>query len=422
MTESLQIFVADDPRREPKLRSVGPDGRDVCVGALVHASHETTIEQALETVSPGLARESLDQILTYCAERRCDDDNASCPGCHKRQQEDGIRTVDDFVARHHEISTVDQRVLIKGRGQENLVIETVDDLPRLARGTEYWYWARRVLRKLRHGLRGAHQTGAPAPDAPEAPSIVLAAPQLADNIGMSARAMGNFGLTDLRLVAPRDGWPNEQARVSAAGANGIIDDAKCYDRMADALRDTHWVCATTARQRNLRKPIMSPAKAAAEMTRRIGEGQKCAMLFGRESSGLSSDELAAADALVMIPVNSRFASLNLAQAVLLLGYAWIMEQPENARELGRVTALEKSVTQGLKLGRDRQATKQELQGFLDQLETALFEKGFFRPIERRQALVRNLTAMFTRMEASDQEIRTLRGIVATLVRNRRDND
>ena len=144
-------------------------------------------------------------------------------------------------------------------------------------------------------------------------------PQLADNIGMVARACANFGLDDLRLVNPRDGWPNEKARIAASGANYIIDDAQRFATLDESIADLNWVAATTARQRDLRKPVLTPEQAIAEMRTRIGRGERCGILFGRERNGLETTEVANADALIMIPVNSRFASLNLAQAVLLIG-------------------------------------------------------------------------------------------------------
>ena len=174
-------------------------------------------------------------------------------------------------------------------------------------------------------------------------------PQLADNIGMVARAMANFGLDDLRLIAPRDGWPNEKARIAASGANYIIDDAVDFPTLDAAIGDFNWLAATTARQRDLRKPVLTPIEAVAEMRRRIDRGERCGVLFGRERSGLETSEVANADALIMIPVNSRFASLNLAQAVLILGYEWM--RASDAQSLGRVTTYEKPLEAGLYIGR-----------------------------------------------------------------------
>lgn len=237
-------------------------------------------------------------------------------------------------------------------------------------------------------------------------------PQLAENIGMVARAMANFGLDELRLVAPRDGWPNEKARIAASGANYVIDDAVAHPTLEAALGDLTYVVATTARQRPLKKPVLTPEEAVVALRERIQRGERCAILFGRERNGLETGELANADALVMIPVNSRFASLNLAQAVLLLGYAWIREVGRGT--LGRVTTYETPVSPGLNLGSDRPAEKAELLAFLAHLESELDRLGFFNPIEKRPSVVQNLRTMFTRMALTEQEVRSLRGIVATL--------
>ncbi len=423
LSESLQILVADDPRPEPVVKAASEGDttqRGVSVSAIVEAAHETSIDEALSAFAiPGLDRDSLDKVLTYCAERQCEQANATCAGCQRRTEIDGFKTLDDFISAHGEIVFTDSDVKLSGHGQTSLKVGNLQELAKRWQGEQYWYWARRVLRKLRHGVRRAHIKGTPVAEDGQTPAVILVGPQLADNIGMAARAMGNFGLDTLRLVAPRDGWPNEKARISASGANYIIDDTKAYETVPEAISDLNWVCATTARQRDLRKPVMTPLQVAAEMSRRIEAGQRCGILFGRENSGLSGDELADADALVMIPVNPQFASLNLAQAVLLLGYQWVLERPLEDQSLGRVTTYERPIETGLKLGKHAPASKEELFGFFTQLENALDEQGFFRPPERRGVLLRNLRAMFTRMEATDQEVRTLRGIVATLLRGRR---
>ncbi len=172
-------------------------------------------------------------------------------------------------------------------------------------GENYWFWARRVLRKLRHGLRRANISGAPESGPAETPRILLMEPQLADNIGMVARAMANFGLEELRLIAPRDGWPNEKARIAASGANYVIDDAQAFPTSPAAVGDLNYVVATTARQRPLKKPVLTPEQAVHEMRQRFARGEKCGILFGRERNGLETSEVAVADALVMIPVNTR---------------------------------------------------------------------------------------------------------------------
>ena len=137
--------------------------------------------------------------------------------------------------------------------------------------------------------------------------------------------MANFGLEHLRLVDPRDGWPNEKARIAASGANFIIDGAQAFSRFEEALAGLQWVCATTARQRDLTKPVLTPEQAVHEMRRRLADGQRCGIVFGPERNGLETGEVANADAVVMAPVNPNFASLNLAQAVLLLSYEWMKQ-------------------------------------------------------------------------------------------------
>jgi tRNA/rRNA methyltransferase len=397
---------------EPHLAASGR-----AVSAVIHACHEKTIDRGLEELAvPGLDRASLEPILTYCAELRCEADQATCPGCKRRTEAQGIASLDEFIAAYKEIIVGDGSVRLVGRGEGTMRVSSLAALEKTWSGENYWFWARRVLRKLRHGIRRAHIQGAPLSEPGQAPAVILMEPQLADNIGMVARAMANFGLDELRLVAPRDGWPNEKARIAASGANYIIDDATAFPALEAALGDLNWIVATTARQRPLRKPVLTPEEAVTEMRRRIAAGERCGFLFGRERNGLETGELANADALVMIPVNSRFASLNLAQAVLILGYSWMRES--GLASLGRVTNYETPLQPGLNLGADRPATKAELIGFFDHLESELDRLGFFNPAHKRPAVVQNLRTMFSRMTATEQEVRTLRGIVATLAKGK----
>lgn len=387
------------------------------VARVVHACHEKSVDQGLVTLAiPGLDRETVEPVLTYCAELRCEVEGLTCPGCKRRSEQQGLVTLDDFIARHEEIVVGDGAVRLKGQGTGTLHTPELAVLEKTWSGENYWFWARRVLRKLRHGLRRAHIQGRPVAPVGETPSVILVEPQLADNIGMVARAMANFGLDEMRLVAPRDGWPNEKARIAASGANYVIDDASIYPTFEESIADLNWVAATTARQRDLRKPVLSPEAAIAEMNARIGQGQRCGILFGRERNGLETSEIANADAIVMIPVNPRFASLNLAQATLLLGYEWIKAN-KNA-SLGRVTDFEQPVEQGLYLKKDQPATKEQLTALFTHLESELERLGFFNPSHKRPTVVRNLRTMLSRMEPTEQEVRTLRGIVATLAQGR----
>jgi tRNA/rRNA methyltransferase len=397
---------------EPRLAG---DGRPV--SAIVHACHERTIDVALaECGVAGLDRATLEPVLTYCAELACETDGATCPGCKRRTEAQGLATLDDFIAAHREIVVGDGRVRLTGQGDGVLTTPALEALAKTWSGENYWFWARRVLRKLRHGIRRAHIQGSAVADAGQTPAVILMEPQLPDNIGMVARAMANFGLDELRLVAPRDGWPQEKARIAASGANYVIDDAAAYPTLEAAVGDLTWVAATTARQRDLRKPVLTPEQAVEEAGRRIGRGERCGFLFGRERNGLETAEVANADAIVMIPVNSRFASLNLAQAVLIHGYEW-MKRSDSA-SLGRVTTYESPVSTGIRLGGDRLANKEELRGLFEHLEGELERLGFFNPADKRPTVVNNLRTMLTRMGATEHEVRTLRGIVATLAKGK----
>lgn len=405
----MEVEIVERGRqRQPELPGAG-----LPVARVVHACHERTIDDGLAALAvPGLTRETLEPVLTYCAELRCEAAGATCPGCKRRTEAQGLATLDDFIAAHAEIVVGDGSVRLVGKGEGRLATPALAALEKSWSGENYWFWARRVLRKLRHGIRRAHIRGAAFAGEGETPLVILMEPQLADNIGMVGRAMANFGLDALRLVAPRDGWPNEKARIAASGANYVIDDAEAFDSLDAAIGDLNWLAATTARQRDLRKPVLTPLEAVTEMRARIGRGERCGLLFGRERNGLETAEVANADALVMIPVNSRFASLNLAQAVLILGYEWM--RASEAASLGRVTTYETPLAGGLHLGADRPATRAEMLGLFAHLEAELDRLGFFNPVEKRPAVVRNLRTMLLRMGATEQEVRTLRGIVATL--------
>lgn len=248
----------------------------------------------------------------------------------------------------------------------------------------------------------------------EAPVAILVRPQLGENIGMAARAMANFALKELRLVAPRDAWPNKDAYTAASGATEIIEGARVYPSLKDAVSDLHYVCATSARTRDSVKVIQSPQSAAATMRSRIGDGEKCGIMFGPENAGLENDDIALADSLVMAPVNPEFASLNLAQAVLIVGYEWYKGTESAA--LGRRTDFDGPAREGLQMLRTRPATRGEMTGFFEHLEHELDQSNFLRPPEKRPQMIRNIRNMFMRMGASEQEVRTLRGIVSSLTR------
>jgi tRNA/rRNA methyltransferase len=369
------------------------------------------LKAALDLGVPGLDESTIEPVLAYCAEQRCKADDATCPGCRLRTEKLGLRTFDDFVTSHAEITFDGSPLRLPGAGSTRLRAPSLEHLAKIWAGEEYWFWARRSLRKLRHGIRRAAQTGAPPPQG-DTPVLVLVRPQLVDNIGMVARAMANFGLEHLRLVAPRDGWPNEKARIAASGANFIIDGAEAYPAFEPALAGLQWVGATTARQRDLVKPVLTPEQAVAEMRRRLAEGQRCGILLGPERNGLETDEVANADAIVMAPVNPSFASLNLAQAALLLAYEWMKQS--GGGTLGRVTTYEAPIEPGLHTRGSPPAGREDLVAFFEHIERELDASGFFTAPDKRPSVVQNLRSMFVRMGATEQEIRTLRGIVKAL--------
>lgn len=384
------------------------------VAGIVRACHDTTIDLGLAALGiPGLDRAALEPVLTYCAEQRCADDAATCSGCVRRSEAEGVRSIDDYLRSYGTVTFADSGLSFQGSGTQPLAVASLDELAKTWAGDELWFFARRSLRKLRHGIRS--KDAAPVVRGAK-PAVILVEPQLADNIGMVARAMANFGLEELRLVNPRDGWPNERARIAASGATFIIDEAEAVAAFGEAIAPYNWICATTARQRDLAKPVLTPEGAAREMARRIERGEKVAMLFGRERNGLETGEIANADAIVMIPVAPRFASLNLAQSVLLLGYEWM--KIDGGATLGRVTTYESPRGEGLHNRGSPAADKRAILGFFEHLESELDHAGFFNPPEKRPTMVQNLRSMFTRLEASEQEIRTLRGMLKALVHGR----
>lgn len=382
---------------------------------IVRACHDTTIDLGLAALDlAGLDRTSLEPVLTYCAEQRCAADAATCEGCVRRTEADGLKSLDDFIRSHGEIVVGDGSVSLEGKGTAGLRVASLDDLAKTWAGDELWFFARRALRKLRHGIRTKNAGVAGVSGAK--PAVILVEPQLADNIGMVARAMANFGLDELRLFNPRDGWPNERARIAASGATFVIDEAEAVPTFAEAIAPYNWICATTARQRDLAKPVLTPEAAAREMAARIDRGERVAMLFGRERNGLETSEIANADAIVMVPVARRFASLNLAQSVLLVGYEWM--KVDGGSTLGRVTTYETPRAEGVHNRGSLPADKQAMLGFFEHIEAELDRAGFFHPPEKRPTMVQNLRSMFTRLGASEQEVRTLRGMVKALVKGR----
>lgn len=273
----------------------------------------------------------------------------------------------------------------------------------------------------RRAPAGAKGQAAKAANLVPAPAIILVEPQLGENIGFAARAMANFGLGDLRLVAPRDGWPNDKARAAAAGAAFLIDEARLYASVEEAIGDLHFVLAATARPREMVKTVLGPESAALTLRRKEAAAERTGILFGPERSGLDNDIIALADAILTAPVNPAFASLSLPQAVLLFGYEWLKGQAADPA-LGRATVFDGPVKEGITLAGTRAATRAELLGLFGHLEAELDRSGFLRPPEKRPSMVRSIRNMFHRMGATEQDVRTWRGIVAALVRAPRPRD
>lgn len=230
------------------------------------------------------------------------------------------------------------------------------------------------------------------------PVVILVRPQMGENIGAAARAMLNFGLDELRLVAPRDGWPSAQADAMSAGALDKMSAVQVFESVCDAIADCHYIAATTARLREMNKPVLTPSELAETYASRSGEGQKVALLFGAERSGLNNDEVAMAHSIVNIPANPDFSSLNLAQAVLLVGYEMFQAQ----------CAIEPVAEV------DPPAPQADFENFFTRLESELDKGGFFRTEELKPITLRNLRTMFLRGDFSQQEISTLHGIVTSL--------
>lgn len=236
----------------------------------------------------------------------------------------------------------------------------------------------------------------------EGPAIVLVEPQLGENIGMVARAMANFGLAELRLVNPRDGWPSDKARAAASKADHVIDAAAVYETLPEAIADLNYLVATTARERDGFKPVLGPVEAGRSLRARHRAGQKTGVLFGRERFGLFNEEVALADEIVTFPVNPAFASLNIAQAVLLVSYEWMKSGLETETE---------TAFRGPEM---IPAPKAQLQGLFGHLDEALSARGYFRPAAKKPKMVDSLRAVLTRPGFSEAEIKVLRGVVASL--------
>ncbi|MEL6522958.1 MAG: RNA methyltransferase [Pseudomonadota bacterium] len=233
------------------------------------------------------------------------------------------------------------------------------------------------------------------------PTFVLVRPQMGENIGAAARAMWNFGLSRMRLVSPRDGWPNQRAVALASGAGRLLDAATVHDGVASAIGDCTYVYATTARSRDLTKPVLTPEAAMAEARAKAAEGQKIGLLFGPERAGLENDDVARANAIITVPVNPEFFSLNLAQCVLLMAYEW-----------GRGDAVAASQDPPLEL-----ATGIEVEKLGDHYEERLGEAGFFFPPDKAAGMKTVLRNMWGRLDLTRSDVQMLHGMLRQLLRN-----
>jgi tRNA/rRNA methyltransferase len=238
------------------------------------------------------------------------------------------------------------------------------------------------------------------------PIVILVEPQLGENIGAAARAMANFGLSRLRLVKPQQGWPNDKARIMAAGADRVLDCVELYPTLEEAIGDCSFVVATTARGHDQAKPVIGPAAAAAEIAAHVAAVENVAIVFGRERNGLENAEVALADRIVTLSVNPAFASLNLAQAVVIVAYEWFKLAGGDKLPFKMP---EKSVA----------APKQQMLAFFAALERELEKVEFFRPADKRATMQINLRNIFARMRPTQQDIQTLHGVIMAIAEGRK---
>ena len=247
------------------------------------------------------------------------------------------------------------------------------------------------------------------PESQRQPYFVLVRPQMGENIGASARAMWNFGLEQMRVVAPRDGWPSTRAVAMASGAGRLLDAAQHFDGVSQAVGDTSFVFATTARGRGLTKPILAPEEAMRQAAEKIAQGQKVAVLFGPERAGLENEDIAGANALISVPVNPDFPSLNLAQCVLLMAYEWRRSQGQV--ELAR-----------MELAKTQWAEAIEVENLAQHYEERLEDAGFFFPEAKAPGMKVNLRNMWSRFSLTRADVQMLHGVLRQLVRGNKGQD
>ncbi|SLN18871.1 putative tRNA/rRNA methyltransferase [Pseudoruegeria aquimaris] len=239
----------------------------------------------------------------------------------------------------------------------------------------------------------------PAPQ----PAMILVRPQMGENIGGAARAMWNFGLDRMRIVAPRDGWPNQKAVAMASGAGRLLDEAQLHDDLDGAIADCNYIFATTARARGLTKPVMTPERAMAHARALIAEGKKVGVLFGPERAGLENEDVARANAIISVPVNPQFASLNLAQCVLLTAYEW-RRQTEDA------------IPEVMEMAKTEFAEAHEVTKLAEHYEQRLDEAGFFFPEAKAENMKTNLRNLWSRMPLTRADVQVFHGMMRQMVR------
>ncbi len=245
-------------------------------------------------------------------------------------------------------------------------------------------------------------------DTPQ-PSIILVRPQMGENIGGAARAMWNFGLDRMRIVDPRDGWPNQKAVAMSSGAGRLLDEATLHDDVASALTDCTYVFATTARARELTKPIFTPERAMQIAQEKIAAGEKVAVMFGPERSGLENDDISRANAIINVPVNPLYASLNLAQCVLLTAYEWQRATGESEAER-------------MAMAKTEWANNQEIEALARHYDERLEEAGFFYPDHKAESMKINLRNMWSRMPFTRADVQMLHGMMRQMVRWKERSD
>jgi tRNA/rRNA methyltransferase len=249
---------------------------------------------------------------------------------------------------------------------------------------------------------------------PKSPIIILVHPQLVENIGMTARAMANCALTELRLVKPRDPWPlgevhQQRMTGAASGAEHLLQNAKLFKTVEEAIADLNYVYATASRTHDMVNKILTPRAAIPDMQARMEAGQKVGVMFGPERTGLINDYIVLANAKITVPLNPKFTSLNLAQTVLLIGYEWYQAQSETPPEQKR-------------FGDSRPATREEYLNFYHRLEEELDTTGFFVAEHMRPSMTHSLQSMLQRAEMTEQEIRTWHGVLSALANGQKRND